>query len=90
MSIAYVCPYRNPTATMGHAVHNVDISKPLSHTKPSGIHPWRAHFSSVSVAIKGQHLPTEVCYNAKLQSGEDPGEDDEHADELPWRGLCTF
>jgi hypothetical protein len=35
------------------------------------------------VAIKGQHLPTEVCYNAELQSGEDPGEDDEHADELP-------
>jgi hypothetical protein len=31
------------------------------------------------VAIKGEHLPTD----AELQSGKDPGEDDEHADELP-------
>ena len=29
-----------------------------------------------------EHLPTDVGYNAKLQSGQDPGEDDEHADEL--------
>ena len=26
-SVAYSCPYHNPTATMGHSVHNVDISK---------------------------------------------------------------
>uniref|UniRef100_A0A8C7Q3T0 Scavenger receptor class B member 2 n=1 Tax=Oncorhynchus mykiss TaxID=8022 RepID=A0A8C7Q3T0_ONCMY len=25
-------PYHNPTATMGHSVHNVDIGKPLTHT----------------------------------------------------------
>jgi hypothetical protein len=42
-----------------------------------------AHFSSVPVAIEGEHLPTEVGYNAELQSGQDPGEDDEHTDELP-------
>ena len=24
---AYACPYHNPTTTMGHSVHNVDISK---------------------------------------------------------------
>jgi hypothetical protein len=35
------------------------------------------------VAIEGDHLPTEVGYNAELQSDEDPGEDDKHADELP-------
>ena len=23
------CPYHNPTATMGHSVHNFEISKPL-------------------------------------------------------------
>jgi hypothetical protein len=37
----------------------------------------------VPVAIKGEHLLTYVGYNAKLQSGQDPGEDDEHADEHP-------
>ena len=26
------------------------------------------------VAIEGEHLPTEVGYDAKLQSGQDPGE----------------
>jgi hypothetical protein len=35
------------------------------------------------VAIEGEYLPTEVSYDAKLQSGLDPGEDDGHADELP-------
>jgi hypothetical protein len=29
LSIAYVCPYHNPTVTMGHSVHNVDISSPI-------------------------------------------------------------
>ena len=32
LSVAYVCPYHNPTAAMGHSVHNIDISKPL-HTR---------------------------------------------------------
>ena len=35
------------------------------------------------VAIKGEHLLSEVSYDAELQSGQDPGEDDGHADELP-------
>ena len=39
------------------------------------------------VAIKGEHLSTEVGHDAELQSGQDPGEDDEHADELPWDGF---
>ena len=34
LSVAYACPYHNPTATMGHSVHNVDISKPLTHMNP--------------------------------------------------------
>ncbi len=32
LSITYAYPYHNPTATMGHSIHNVDISKPLTHT----------------------------------------------------------
>ena len=26
LSITYACPYHNPTATMGHSIHDVDIS----------------------------------------------------------------
>ena len=32
LSVAYEFPYQDPTATMGHSVHNVDISKPLAYT----------------------------------------------------------
>ncbi len=34
LPITYACPYHNPTATMGHSIHNVDISKPFTHTMP--------------------------------------------------------
>ena len=34
LSITYACPYHNPAATMGHLIHNVDISKPLTHMTP--------------------------------------------------------
>ncbi len=34
LSIAYACPYHNPTSTIGHSIHNVDFSKPLTHTTP--------------------------------------------------------
>ena len=30
LSVAYACPYHNPTSVMWHSVHNVDISKPLA------------------------------------------------------------
>ncbi len=49
LSITYACPYHNPTATMGHSIHNVDIRKPLTHTTPymlSAICPvqWKPWF----------------------------------------------
>ena len=34
LSIGNDCPFHNPTATVGHSVHNFDISKPLTHTTP--------------------------------------------------------
>ncbi len=34
LSIAYACPDHNPTATMGHSVHNIGTSKSLAHTTP--------------------------------------------------------
>ncbi len=39
-SITYACPYHNPTATMGHSIHNIDLSKPLTHTTP---YTWRMY-----------------------------------------------
>jgi hypothetical protein len=99
-SVAYSCPYHNPTGTIGHSVHNVDINKPLANTRhhthhlrgtvETVINPWRFPFSSMPVAIEGEHLSTEVGYDAELQSGQDPVEDDEHADELPWDSLWQF
>ncbi len=34
LCITYACPYHNPTVTMDHSIHNVDISEPLTHTTP--------------------------------------------------------
>ncbi len=49
LSITYACPYHNPTVTMGHSIHSVDISKPLTHMMPytlSAICPvqWKPGF----------------------------------------------
>jgi hypothetical protein len=49
----------------------------LSGTVETRIYPEKSTLLQ-PVAIKGEHLPTEVGYDAELQSGQDPGEDDEH------------
>ncbi len=94
LSITYACPYHKPTATMGHSIHNVDITKPLTHTTsaicPIQWKPWRGHLFKVSDAIECEHFPTQVGYDDKLQSGRDPDENNEHPDELTWDGFWQF
>ncbi len=48
---------------------------------------WREHLSKVPDANKSKNLPAQVGYDNELQSGREPDEDDEHADELPWDGF---
>ncbi len=85
LSITYICPYQ--TAHLHDAIHAVCH---LPCTVKNGIHPWREHLSKVPDAIECEHLPTQVSYDDELQSGRDPDEDDEHADELPWDGFWQF
>ena len=78
LSVAYVCPYHNPTTSMGHSVHNADISKLLAtqhhtHCLPSALYSEnqdssmkRTILQSARSAIKGEHLPTQVGYDDKL------------------------
>ena len=41
------------------------------------------YLSNVPDAIECEHLPTQGGYDDELESGRDPDENDEHADELP-------
>ncbi len=87
---------------MGHSIHNVEFSKPLTHKRHTRCLPSALYSENRDSSVKRtplqsarhhrmcEHLPTQVCYDDELQSGWDPDEDDEHADELPWDGFWQF
>ncbi len=65
LSITYVCPYHNFTATMGHSIHNVDISKLITHTTPytlSAICPvqWKPGLIRVENTSPKYQTPSNV------------------------------
>ena len=58
LSIAYACPYYNPTATMGHSVHN---SKPVAHKTPYNA-MWAAVVRLVERTTKFSKRTWEAAY----------------------------
>ncbi len=99
-SSSMAVPYHNPTRTpldpqhwhqqTAHPHDAIHAACHLLCTVKTGIHPWRELLSKVPDAIECEHLPTQVGYDDELQSGWDPDEDDEHADELPWDCFWQF
>ena len=66
LSVAYACPYHNPTTTTGPSVHNVEISKLLAHMTPyMWLRPVRrtARFSKTTLAY-GREINIKFLSNS--------------------------
>ena len=93
--IVYIAlqPGANPQCWHQQTTHPYDTTHTVCHlprTVKTGIHVWREHLSNVSDAFEYEHFPTQVSYVDTLQSGWDPDEDNEPADELPWHSFWQF
>ncbi len=85
---------------MGCSIHNVDISKPLFHTTPytlSAICPVQGKPGFIREENTSPECQTpsnvSICLlkwvtMMNCSQVETPMRTDEHADELPWDGLC--
>jgi hypothetical protein len=65
LSKAHACPYRNPTATMGHSVHNIDISNQLARTTP---YTCSAVLRLVGCTAKFSKMTLEVTYHREMDN----------------------
>ncbi len=95
LSITYAYPYHNPTATMGHSIHNVDISKLLTHTTPytlSAIYPvqWKRGFIHEENTSPKCQTPLNVSICPLKSVTTMNCSQVETPDELPWEGFWQF
>jgi hypothetical protein len=63
LSIAYACPYHNPTTTIGHSVHNIHIRRPLAHMMP---YKWSAVVRPVARIAKFSKTTLVAAYGREI------------------------
>ena len=80
LSVAYACPYHNPSATMEHSV------------LPSAQYSWNWDSSVKSTLLQRAtgHQRWAFAHWQRTAVSSNPGEDGEHADELPWDSFWQF